>query len=67
MDHRDMTGIAAAFLALLLAVSGWVISPAPHEEQSATILSVQLDQPADQGLDRWLDRLTEPGQQVARN
>lgn len=65
MDHRDMTGIAAAFVALVLAVSGWILPP-PRAEQSATMLSVRLDQP-DQGLDRWLERLTEPGQQVARN
>ena len=66
MDHRDMTGIAAAFFALILAVSGWLISPAPRAEQSATMLSVRLD-PSEQGLDRWLNRLTEPGQQLARN
>jgi hypothetical protein len=66
MDHRDMTGIAAALVALVLAISGWIISPNPRTGQSAPMLSVQLDQ-SDQGLDRWLDRLTEPGQQVARN
>lgn len=62
MDHGDITGIAAAVAALVLAVGGWMISP-PRTEPPA--LAWAMPAAEDRGLDRWLDRLTE--QQLARN
>ncbi|WP_173979800.1 hypothetical protein [Magnetospirillum sp. UT-4] len=52
MERPDTAGIAAAALALVLCAATWLLAPAP----------------AGAGLDRWLERLSDPaaGIQIAQ-